>query len=148
MMLSIIMNYIFGLLVNKYKNQTSKAYGIIILMLVYNLGILFVFKYLGFVSSNIGIELSKEFALPIGISFYTFQAISYVIDVYRGHGEVQKNPLNVALYIAFFPQLIAGPIVRYETIAEQIQNRSESWDKFNDGVKRFICGLGKKISYG
>ncbi|WP_368246072.1 MBOAT family protein, partial [Clostridium paraputrificum] len=83
--------------------------------------------------------------LPIGISFFTFQAISYVIDVYRKNGEVQKNPLNVALYIAFFPQLIAGPIVRYETIAKQIKSRQETFDGFASGVCRFMVGLGKKV---
>ena len=86
-----------------------------------------------------------EIALPIGISFFTFQAISYVIDVYRGRGEAQKNLLNVGLYISFFPQLIAGPIVRYETIADQINNRKENLQDFSDGVVRFIIGLGKKV---
>jgi alginate O-acetyltransferase complex protein AlgI len=86
-----------------------------------------------------------DIALPIGISFFMFQALSYVIDVYREKGEVQKNILNVALYISFFPQLIAGPIVRYETIADQIKNRKETLDDFIDGVCRFIIGLGKKV---
>lgn len=83
--------------------------------------------------------------LPIGISFFTFQAISYVIDVYREDGKVQKNPLNVGLYISFFPQLIAGPIVRYQTIADQIIDRKETLDDFSEGVFRFIKGLGKKV---
>jgi len=83
--------------------------------------------------------------LPIGISFFTFQSISYVIDIYRHHGEVQRNPLNVGLYISFFPQLIAGPIVRYETIAAEINNRKVTWNDFTDGVERFIIGLGKKV---
>jgi alginate O-acetyltransferase complex protein AlgI len=91
---------------------------------------------------NIGVP---EIFLPIGISFFTFQAISYVIDIYRGHGEVQKNPVNVGLYISFFPQLIAGPIVRYETIAAQISVRTVNADKFTVGVKRFVIGLGKKM---
>ncbi|EDS71939.1 MBOAT family protein [Anaerofustis stercorihominis DSM 17244] len=84
-------------------------------------------------------------ALPIGISFFTFQAISYVIDVYRGKGEAQSNLINVGLYISLFPQLIAGPIVRYETVSYEIKNRKENIDDFTDGVVRFIVGLGKKV---
>ena len=111
---------------------------------------LFVFKYLNFTVNNlnyfIGNDISiPSIALPIGISFFTFQAMSYVIDVYRKNGEVQKNPLNVGLYVAFFPQLIAGPIVRYQTIAEQIKNRKETLSDFADGAVRFIIGFGKKI---
>ena len=86
-----------------------------------------------------------QITLPIGISFFTFQALSYVIDVYRGSSEVQRNPFELALYISFFPQLIAGPIVRYNTIAEQIRCRSTSWDKMNQGVHRFIIGFCKKV---
>ena len=84
-------------------------------------------------------------ALPIGISFFTFQAMSYVFDVYRGKGKVQKNLLNVALYISFFPQLIAGPIVRYETVALEINSRQENLNDFSTGVRRFIIGLCKKL---
>jgi len=84
-------------------------------------------------------------ALPIGISFFTFQNMSYVIDVYRKDGEVQKNPLYVGLYISFFPQLIAGPIVRYQTIAEEVNHRKENIEDFSQGVCRFITGLGKKV---
>ena len=118
--------------------------------IIINLSILFIFKYLMFTLTNInnifGSNLSvPNITLPIGISFFTFQAISYVIDVYRKNGEVQKNPLNVALYIAFFPQLIAGPIVRYETIAKQIKSRQETFDDFASGVCRFMVGLGKKV---
>ena len=83
--------------------------------------------------------------LPIGISFFTFQALSYVLDVYRGRGRAQANPLKVGLYIAFFPQLIAGPIVKYETVADQIDNRRESWADFSAGTCRFLAGLGKKV---
>jgi alginate O-acetyltransferase complex protein AlgI len=111
---------------------------------------LFVFKYLTFTGSVIeslfGVQLSiPNIALPIGISFFTFQAMSYVIDVYRGNGAVQKNPFNVALYISFFPQLIAGPIVRYQTIAEQINFRKENFTDFSDGVYRFMLGFCKKV---
>lgn len=113
-----------------------------------NLTVLFVFKYLGFLCENLGLlglpvpEL--DITLPIGISFYTFQAMSYVIDVYRGRSPAQRNILDVGLYIAFFPQLIAGPIVRYETVAREIHHRRECWADFSSGVPRFIVGLGKK----
>lgn len=147
---SIVTNYIYGLLIDKYREKKGVSKLIIILMLMTNLGILMVFKYLGFFVSNInGIFKTAitipNIVLPIGISFYTFQAISYVIDVYRGKGQVQKNILNVGLYLSFFPQLIAGPIVRYETIAEQINNRKETFDDFSKGIYRFLIGLFKKI---
>jgi len=89
----------------------------------------------------------KNIALPIGISFYTFQIISYIFDLYRGDIKVQKNILNLALYISFFPQLIAGPIVKYHDIDEQIQKREITIDKFADGVKRFVYGLSKKVIF-
>ena len=112
--------------------------------------IIFIFKYLTFTVRNIN-ELTgacisiPEIALPIGISFFTFQAISYVVDVYRDKGVAQKNILYVGLYISFFPQLIAGPIVRYETVANEIMNRKETAGDFTAGVTGFIFGLGKKV---
>ena len=113
-----------------------------------NLAMLFVFKYLGFLWENLGLlglpVPEVDISLPVGISFYTFQALSYVIDVYRGRSPAQKNILDVGLYIAFFPQLIAGPIVRYETVAREIHHRRECWADFSGGVPRFIAGLGKK----
>ncbi len=118
--------------------------------LVLNLGILGYFKYTGFVIKNIneifgmGINI-PEIVLPVGISFFTFQGLSYVIDVYRNDARVQKNPLNVALYISLFPQLIAGPIVRYTTVEKELTKRSESFDKAADGLCRFCFGLGKKV---
>lgn len=150
MLLSIIFNYIFGILVDKYRDNKLLSKLIIGLMVLFNLTIIFIFKYLMFAISNVnkfaGTSFSvPQIALPIGISFFTFQAISYVIDVYRKNGEVQKNPLNVALYISFFPQLIAGPIVRYETVAEQIKYRKETLEDFSKGVCRFIIGIGKKV---
>jgi len=86
-----------------------------------------------------------KISLPIGISFFTFQAISYIVDVYRRDTEASNNPVNVALYISFFPQLIAGPIVKYRDINKQIEQRSIRWDEVSDGFKRFIYGLGKKV---
>lgn len=152
MICSIIFNWLFGLLIYKYKtkNKIRVTKLIIALTCLVNLGILFVFKYLNF-TSNIVCDLLRinntipTIALPIGISFFTFQAMSYVIDVYREKGQVQKNILNVGLYISFFPQLIAGPIVRYETVANEILNRKETLNDFVDGFARFIVGLAKKV---
>lgn len=151
MLLSIMLNWLFGLGVAKYKDSDKgKAKVFIALSVVVNLGMMYVFKYLTFTLKNINLIFNSNLdtlniALPIGISFFTFQAMSYVIDVYRGSGNVQKNPFNVALYISFFPQLIAGPIVRYETIAEQINYRKENFDAFSDGVYRFMLGFCKKV---
>jgi len=116
-----------------------------------NLGLLFVYKYWDFTASAVNAVLECELipllglSLPIGISFFTFQALSYVIDVYRGHAQVQKNPLYVMLYIAMFPQLVAGPIVRYSTIAEQIRRRHHTLSGFSRGCVRFVQGLAKKL---
>ncbi len=149
MLFSILMNWAFGLIVSK-NSGTKKAKIAVALSVVINISILFVFKYLTFILKNFNLLFNKnidtlEIALPIGISFFTFQAMSYVIDVYRGRGSAQKNPLNVALYISFFPQLIAGPIVRYETVAEEIMNRRETFDDFSFGAYRFAVGLCKKV---
>lgn len=149
---SIAANYIFAIGVRYYKTREKDNCAKIMLLLdiLVNLGILYIFKYLGFsttiVSMVFGINIKvKQIALPIGISFFTFQALSYVIDVYRGTVEVQKNPLYVALYISFFPQLVAGPIVRYSTIESQIATRQCSIEKFGEGTRRFLLGFGKKI---
>ncbi len=149
MLLSIFVNWILGLFVEKERG-TNKAKAAVTVSVVFNLGLLFVFKYLTFTLENInalfGTNLNTfDIVLPIGISFFTFQAMSYVIDVYRGNGEVQKNPFNVALYISFFPQLIAGPIVRYQTIADQIKERHENFYDFTNGVYRFMIGFCKKV---
>lgn len=149
---SIIINWFLGLLVHRYKSQDKiKATKLCIFIdCVLNLGMLFVFKYLNFTSDVIFSIFGKnspipQIVLPIGISFFTFQAMSYVLDIYHGRGEVQKNILNVGLYISFFPQLIAGPIVRYETVAEEIKYRKENSDDFFEGFVRFVIGLGKKV---
>ncbi len=147
---SILMNWAFGLLVDKYRPNKKAAYTIITLSTIFNVAVIFVGKYLMFTLNNVNALFGSDIpvpqiALPIGISFFTFQAMSYVIDVYRQNGEAQKNPLNVGLYITFFPQLIAGPIVRYETVAYQINHRVETLDDFTKGVCRFIVGLGKKV---
>ncbi|MBQ8576186.1 MAG: MBOAT family protein [Clostridia bacterium] len=151
MLASIMLNWLFGLGVARFKDTSlTKAKAFVALSVVVNIGMLFVFKYLTFTLENINALFGSNLdtlniALPIGISFFTFQAMSYVIDVYRGNGAVQKNPFNVALYISFFPQLIAGPIVRYETIAEQINFRKENFDDFSNGVYRFMLGFIKKV---
>lgn len=147
MLLSIVLNWGFGIWVDKKREYKT---WILFLMLLFNLSLIFVFKYLMFAMNVINEVFDTHMRvpiinLPIGISFFTFQSISYVIDIYRHHGEVQRNPLNVGLYISFFPQLIAGPIVRYETIAAEINNRKVTWNDFTDGVERFIIGLGKKV---
>lgn len=150
MMASIVCNWLFGLWVDREKDRPRRQKLVLTLMVILNLGLLCVFKYLMFFlnSINWAFHLNlpvPEIALPIGISFFTFQSMSYVIDVKRGHGKVQKNLMNVALYISFFPQLIAGPIVRYETVAEEITNRRENVSDFIYGARRFLIGLCKKV---
>ncbi len=150
MIASIGFNWLMGLLVDKHRANKRLARLWIALDVAGNLGILFVFKYLMFtlksVNAIFGLSLPvPTIALPIGISFFTFQAMSYVLDVYREDGEVQKNPLYVGLYISLFPQLIAGPIVRYQTIANEIKDRRETWEDFSEGVVRFMVGFLKKV---
>lgn len=152
MLLSIFLNWLLGLLVayGKQKHIPGMARIAVGITVAVNLGILFVYKYLNFTADVIQQAFGRtlpipQIALPIGISFFTFQAMSYVLDVYRGKGNAQRNLFNVGLYISLFPQLIAGPIVRYETIADEIENRRETWDDFFDGFTRFLVGLGKKV---
>lgn len=152
MLASIIVGYGMGLLTDYYKkkDRDKTARLAMIISVLVNLGILFFFKYIGFFTENLnkipGIELKVlGHALPLGISFYTFQILSYSVDVYRGKAKCQNNIINLAAYITLFPQLIAGPIVRYETVAEQLDNRTESTSLFGDGVNRFVTGLGKKV---
>ena len=147
---TIIFNWIFGILVDKFRNNKIIVKLVFVLMILVNLGILGWFKYAGFTVLQINRFLHTAInvpvvALPIGISFFTFQAMSYVIDVYRERGKVQYNLFYVGLYVSLFPQLIAGPIVRYETIADQIENRKENFSDFSAGVTRFCIGLGKKV---
>ena len=146
LMLSIAANWWLGLRVEPGRRH-RRAF--LVAAVIVNLAGLFVFKYLGFVCENLGalgFPLPEvRLALPIGISFYTFQAMSYVIDVYREKSAAQRSVLDVGLYVSFFPQLIAGPIVRYETIAAEIHGRKETWEDFCEGVPRFVQGLGKKV---
>lgn len=145
MLLSILINYCFALLVNRANTagQKNQAKLCLFLDVALNLALLFVCKYLNFAISIGNALFQKELpmadiTLPIGISFFTFQALSYVIDVYYERVNVQKNPLYIALYISFFPQLIAGPIVRYHSIEEQITKRVYSVNKFGEGTQRFL----------
>lgn len=146
---SVLCNYALGLWVAFRKSRGRSVKPQVVLAMVGNLALLFVFKYLTFVLANLrslGAQLPYwDIALPIGISFFTFQALSYVLDVARGDAQPQRNPLDVGLYIAFFPQLIAGPIVKYRTVDQQIQHRQESWESFSQGCWRFLIGLGKKV---
>ena len=146
MIISIIITYLAGLFINKYKHKKTALIISIVLLLLS----LFFFKYYNFIVGNINtlfkLNITKSnLTLPIGISFYTFQAISYLSDVYKNKVKVQKNLFNLALYISLFPQLIAGPIVRYETIENEIMERSHSLDNIVAGIKRFIIGLSKKV---
>lgn len=149
MAFSIISTYICGILVDKYRGtKTAKLF--LILEIIISIGLLIYFKYADFIIKNINLWLSQKIdlinvLLPIGISFYTFQMISYVVDIYRGEVKVQKNILKLATYVSLFPQLIAGPIVRYSTIEKQLENREYSINKFSLGVRRFVIGLGKKV---
>ncbi|KGI86214.1 MULTISPECIES: MBOAT family protein [Exiguobacterium] len=150
MLASIVMNYVFGRLVDRDRQHEKKIKLWMTLMVLGNLGMLGVFKYASFfvenVNSVLGFSLNDpEIPLPLGISFFTFQAMSYVIDVYRKDGQVQRNIFDLALYVSFFPQLIAGPIVRYQTVADEIVDRRETIDDFVSGIQRFVIGLGKKM---
>jgi alginate O-acetyltransferase complex protein AlgI len=150
MMASVTANYVLALLIERNRQQPKAMRVWLAVCAIVNLGMLFVFKYANFFVANINALLAvsipgPDIRLPIGISFYTFQAMSYVIDVYRGVSKAQKNYANVLLYISFFPQLIAGPIVKYHDIALQIENRAETVEKTVAGLKRFTVGLAKKI---
>lgn len=152
LLLSIVINWMLGLITGRLKDKGSrKARWIVFLDVIINLGILFVFKYVGFVIDIINTIFKGEIlknpgvVLPIGISFFTFQALSYVVDVYRGDAKPQKNILNLGLYIAFFPQLVAGPIVRYNTIEKSIYSRKFEISNITIGVNRFAIGLIKKV---
>ncbi len=149
MAFSIIITYIFGLLIDKYQ-KTEKAKIFLALACIISIGLLVYFKYANFIIENINLWLKHKVdfinvVLPIGISFYTFQMLSYLVDVYKGNAKVQKNILKLAMYVSLFPQLIAGPIVRYTTIQDQIENRTHTMEKFALGVRRFIIGLSKKV---
>ena len=147
MIAEIIIAYIGAILIDKYKNQSKN---ILIITLFIHVLLLIIFKYTDFIIqtindiSNANIKL-LNIALPIGISFYTFQIISYIIDVYNGKVNVQKNIIKLATYVSLFPQLVAGPIVRYQTVEKELDNRTHSFNNFAYGIRRFSIGLAKKV---
>ncbi len=145
MLAEILVAYIGGLLIARYKKKS-----IMVLTVSIHIALLCIFKYSDFIISNVNSMIGANIqllrlTLPIGISFYTFQILSYVIDVYKGKVNVQKNPIRLATYVMLFPQLIAGPIVRYETVEKELGNRKTSIEDFSYGVRRFVIGLGKKV---
>ena len=152
MIFSTVLDYTCGRFVHYYReggnlNKSKLWLGV---SMFGNLGLLGFFKYSNFLISNVNNVIGSNIpllniVLPIGISFYTFQTMSYTIDVYRGDTKVQNNIISFGAYVTLFPQLIAGPIVRYQTVAEEMDNRVESYDLFSEGIKRFILGLGKKV---
>ena len=147
---SIFVNYILALLIDRFQQRQFAPRFLIVLSLVCNVGLLFVFKYLATTIKGINFVSGSHFTvlsltLPLGISFFTFRAISYMLDVYFQTSKAQKNILNVALYISFFPQLMMGPILKYRDFEQQIQNHECTLDKFSGGAKRFITGFAKKV---
>jgi len=159
MVFTILIDYIFGILVAKYLDTNKKkSKTFLVLSIVSNISILFFFKYYDFLVGLINQLLALcgisslipllNLELPIGISFYTFQALSYVIDIYRGEARVQKNAASFGAYVTLFPQLIAGPIVRYQDVDDMLRERNENVTLFASGVRTFSCGLAKKVLLG
>ncbi|MBE6107302.1 MAG: MBOAT family protein [Erysipelotrichaceae bacterium] len=149
MLTSTVVDYFNGMMVEKYLPDKKKARRYVIFSVVFNMGLLGFFKYADWIIGMInsfGLSLPLlGLSLPVGISFYSFQTMSYPIDVYRGQAKSQKNIVDFGAYVVMFPQLIAGPIVRYKDIDDQLRNRSETMDKFVSGIERFVCGLAKKV---
>lgn len=150
MLLSTITDYSFGLLLSRPKLTAVQRKWIVVSSVIINLGLLSYFKYADFLIQNINGLLGThipltDLPLPIGISFYTFQSMSYIIDVYRGTTKAQRNWIDFGTFVALFPQLVAGPIVQYNTIAGQLRERTVDISMFAEGVRRFIIGLAKKV---
>ncbi len=152
MLFSTVVDYTHGMLVDKLRNKglDGRAKLVVASSMIVNLALLGFFKYSDFFISTVNSVFGTSIpllnlALPIGISFYTFQTMSYTVDVYRREAKVQRNIISFGAYVALFPQLIAGPIVRYQTIAEELQERKETVSDFSDGINRFMIGLGKKV---
>lgn len=152
MLFSTVLDYTCSLVIDRYRHHQRLARSALLVSVVVNLGLLGFFKYADWLLLTINSMLGTNMpllglALPIGISFYTFQTMSYTIDVYRNDAPVQKNIISLGAYVTLFPQLIAGPIVRYSTVAAQIDEREETVDMFGRGVQRFVIGLGKKVLF-
>ncbi|MFJ7734773.1 MBOAT family O-acyltransferase [Lysinibacillus sp. NPDC097287] len=150
MLVSTLTDYCFGLLLDKPNMTAVKRKGVVACSIVVNLMLLSYFKYADFLIQNVNALIGTnipltELPLPIGISFYTFQSMSYIIDVYRGTAKAQRNWIDFGTYVALFPQLVAGPIVKYNSIAEQLKQRTENMKMFAKGVRRFTIGLAKKV---
>lgn len=150
MLFSSVVDYSHGYFIEKYRHRGNWAKLFLVSSVLINLGLLGFFKYADFIILNLNGLLGTaipllKLPLPIGISFYTFQTMSYTIDVYRRETPVQRNFISFAAYVTLFPQLIAGPIVRYQTVAQELDHRQESVDKFAAGIQRFTVGLGKKV---
>ena len=146
---SIVLNYSIGYVINSFENKKSIQQNLLFIGVFINLLLLIYFKYYNFLLDSIPILKTifadKKVALPLGISFFTFHGITYIVDIYRRKATAAKNPIEVGLYVLFFPQLIAGPIVRYQDINQQLFHREFSFDRLKDGVRRFIAGLFKKL---
>ena len=150
MILSTFIDYTAGRIIDKYDDRPKIRTACLLVSLIMNIGLLATFKYLGFIiealNAGFGIAIpNPNLPLPIGISFFTFPSMSYTIDVYRGSVPAQKNLINFGAYVALFPQLIAGPIVRYADIARELEHREHSWENAAVGLRRFLVGLGKKV---
>lgn len=159
-----MIDYFAGLVMNHFEGKKLPRKLCLIVSVVMNLGLLGVFKYSGFIAENInaiagsqiidinnmnffGIDFLPMNMLPIGISFFTFQSMSYTIDLYMGNVKVQKNPISFAAFVTLFPQIVAGPIVRYDDVAKELDDRTITIDLIYDGIIRFIIGLSKKSAY-
>ena len=149
MLLSTVVDYFNGRMVEKHLPDKKKARRYVIFSIVFNMGLLGFFKYADWIIGMLnGLGMSIPLlglSLPVGISFYSFQTMSYPIDVYRGDARAQKSIVNFGAYVVMFPQLIAGPIVRYKDIDDQLRERHETFDQFVSGIERFVCGLAKKV---
>jgi len=150
LIISVLFDYFLGLAMHRFDDKPKARKAAMITSIVMNLSLLGLFKYGGFVADNINILVGRELfnidlPLPIGISFYTFQTLSYTIDLYRRRIKVQKNPINFAAFVTMFPQVVAGPIVRYEDIANELDKRKINLDMIYEGICRFVLGLGKKV---
>ena len=146
---SSVMDYTISMLIERWRG-TKKAKAALLVSVIGNLLILSFFKYSDFIIGNVNVLMGADIPLlrvhlPLGISFYTFQTMSYTIDVYRGQAKPQRNPIDFAAYVTMFPQLVAGPIVRYQTVAGKLTDRRHTWEDFSAGAVRFVIGLGKKV---
>jgi len=151
MLLSVVLNYLFGILISRYRSRDRLSRFFVFASVFCNLAILIFFKYYDFIVTNLTLIPGfpnlqpMGLALPIGISFYTFQTMSYTIDVYRKDSNAQKNLIDFSTYVTLFPQLIAGPIVKYKDVASQLGHREYTKEQFTSGILCFMCGLGKKV---